>query len=61
MTPTQEQEKSPKDQNEAEIGNETEISNLPNKELKAMIIKMFKELRRRVDGQGEKLELSNKE
>lgn len=26
MTPTKEQEKSPKDQNEAETGNETEIS-----------------------------------
>ena len=57
MTPTQEQEKSPKDQNEAERGNETEISNLPNKELKAMIIKMFKELRRKSDEWSKKLEV----
>lgn len=57
MTPTKEQEKSPKDQNEAETGNETEISNLPNKELKAMIIKMFKELRRKSDERSKKLEV----
>ena len=43
MFPTKEQEKFREEQNEVEIGN------LPNKEVKAMIIKMFKELRRRLD------------
>ena len=30
---------------------QVEISNLPNKEFKVMIIKMFKELRRKMDAQ----------
>ena len=38
-----------------------EISNLPNKEFKVMIIKMFKELRRRLDKKNKKLEVFNKE
>ena len=37
-----------------------EIGNLPNKEFKVMIIKMIKELRRRMDKQSEKLEVFNK-
>ena len=40
---------------------EVEISNLPNKEFKVIIIKMFKELRRRLDEQSEKLKVFNKE
>lgn len=54
MIATKEQEKSPKDQNEAELGNEA------HKELKAMIIKMFKELRRNLDEQSKKLEVFQK-
>ena len=43
--------------------NEVEISSLliPDREFKVMIIKMFKELRRRLDEQSEKLEVFNKE
>ena len=37
-----------------------EISDLPNKEFKVMIIKMLRELGRRMDEQSEKLEASNK-
>ena len=40
---------------------EVEISNLLSKELKAMIIKVLKELKRRMDEQSEKLEVFNKE
>ena len=32
-----------------------EISNLPNKEFKVMLLKMFKELRRRIDEHREKI------
>ena len=40
---------------------EVEISNIFNKKLKVMNIKMFRELRRRLDKQSEKLEnFSNK-
>ena len=38
-----------------------EISNLPNKEFKVMIIKMFKVLGRRMNKQSDKLEVFNKE
>ena len=44
-----EQDKTPEELSEEEIGN------LPNRELKVMIIKMIKELRRRLDEQIEKL------
>ena len=44
-----EQDKTPEALSEEEIGN------LPNRELKVMIIKMIKELRRRLDEQIEKL------
>ena len=37
-----------------------EIGNLPNKEYKAMIIKMMKELGKRLDEQNEKLDFYNK-
>ena len=38
-----------------------EISNPLDKEFKVMIIKMLKELRKRMDEHSEKLEVSNKE
>ena len=38
-----------------------ELSNRPNKGLEVMIIRTFKELRRRLDGQSEKPEVFNKE
>ena len=38
-----------------------EISNLPDKEFKVMIIKILKELRRRMEKYTEKLEVFNKE
>ena len=38
-----------------------ELSNRPNKELEVMTIRMFKELRRRLDGQSEKSEVFKKE
>ena len=38
-----------------------EIGNWPNREFKVMIVKMFKELRKRLDEQSEKLEVFNKE
>ena len=51
-----------KEQNKtSEEQSEVEISNLPSKEFKVMIIKMLKELRRRTDEHSEKLEVSNKE
>ena len=37
------------------------LSNQPSKELEVMIVRMFKELRRRLDGQSEKSEAFNKE
>ena len=39
---------------------EVEINNLPNKEFKVMIKKMFKELERRLDKQSEKLNILTK-
>ena len=49
MFQMKEQDKTPEELSEEEIGN------LPNRELKVMIIKMIKELRRRLDEQIEKL------
>ena len=49
MFQMKEQDKTPEELSEEEIGN------LPNRELKVMIIKMNKELRRRLDEQIEKL------
>ena len=43
-----------KKQNKRKKCNETQISNLPDKELKVMVIKMLTELRRRIDKYGEK-------
>lgn len=37
------------------------LSNQPSKQLEVMIIRMFKELRRRLDGQSEKSEAFKKE
>ena len=45
------QDKTPEELSEVEIGN------LPYREFKVMIIKMFKELRRRFDEQSENLEV----
>ena len=49
-----------KDKTPEEELSEVEISNLPNKEFNIMIIKMLKELRRRMDEQSEKIEVFNK-
>ena len=38
-----------------------EISSLPEKDFKVMIVKMIQKLRRRMDVQSEKLEVFNKE
>ena len=48
----EEQDKTP----EKEV-NELEIGHLPEKELKVMIVKMFKEIGRRMDAQSEMLAL----
>ena len=40
---------------------EVETGNLPEKELKVMIVNMIKELRRRVDAHSKMLEACNKE
>ena len=37
-----------------------QLGNLPNKEFKVMMVKMSKEIRKRLDEQSEKLELSEK-
>ena len=50
-----EQDKTP----EEELG-EVEIDILPDKEVKFMTLKMFKELSRRLDEQSKKLEFFNK-
>ena len=56
MFQAKEQDKTPEEQlSEVEIGNQ------PEKEFTVMIIKMIKELRRRMDAQSEKLEVVNKE
>ena len=56
MSQMKEQDKTP----EEELS-EVEIGNLPEKEFRVMIIKVMKELRRRMDAQNEKLEVFNKE
>ena len=38
-----------------------EIGDLPNKEFRVMILKLNKEVRRRLDAQSEKSEIFNKE
>ena len=55
MFQMKEQDKSP----EEELS-EVEISNLPDKVFKVMIIKMFKELWKRLNEQSEKLEIFNR-
>ena len=49
-----------KDKTTEEGQSEAQMGNLPEKEFKVMIIKMFKELRRRLDEQSEKLEVFNR-
>ena len=44
-----------KQRNKMKTQNKVETSNLPNKELKVMLIIILKELRRRMDKQNEKL------
>ena len=57
MFQAKEQDKIPKEQL-----SEMEISNLPKKEFRVMIIKMIQELRKRMDAQSEKVqEVFNKE
>ena len=55
MFQMKEQDKTPE-----ELG-EVKIDNLPNKEVKVMIVNMIKELRIRRDEQPEKLEVLNKD
>ena len=55
MFQMKEQDKTPEELSDVEIGN------LPKKELRVMIIKMLKELWRKMDTQSEKLETFNKE
>ena len=52
---TKEQDKTPEELNEVEIGN------LPEKEFRVIIVKMIEELESRMDAQGEKLEVFNRE
>ena len=49
------------DKNSGEDLSEVEIANLLNKGFKVMTVKMIKELRRRMDDQGKKLEFLKKE
>ena len=56
MFQTKEQDKTP-----GEELSDVEISNLSEKVFRVMIIKIIKELRRRMDAQSEKLEVSKKE
>ena len=49
------------DKTQEEELSEVEIGNLPKKEFKVVIVKMIKELKRRMDAQSEKLEVFNKE
>ena len=56
MFQMKEQDKTP----EEEL-TKVEVNNLPPKEFKVMIIKMLKELRRRMDKHSKKLKVSNKE
>ena len=50
-----------KDQDRTPEWSEMEIGDLPNKEFRVMILKMNKEVRRRLDAQSEKSEIFNKE
>ena len=54
MSQMKKQDKTP----EEELS-DVEIGNLPKKELRVMIIKMLKELWRRMDTQSEKLEIKS--
>ena len=56
MFQTKEQDKTP----EEELS-KVEIGNLPKKEFRVVIVKMIKELGRRMDTQSEKLKVFNKE
>ena len=56
MFQMKEQDKTP----EEELS-DVEMGNLPEKEFTVMIVKMIKELRKRMDAQSEKLEVLNKE
>ena len=56
MLQMKEQDKTPKEELI-----EVEIGNLPSKEFKVMMVKIIKELGRRMDEQSEKLEVFNKE
>ena len=56
MFQTKEQDKTP----EEELS-KVEIGNLPKKEFRVVIVKMIKELGRRMDAQSKKLEVFNKE
>ena len=56
MFQVKEQNKTP----EEELS-EVEIGNLPKKEFRVMIVKMIKDLRKRMDAQSKKLEVLNKE
>ena len=56
MSQMKEQDKTP----EEEIS-EVETDNLPKKEFRVIIVKMIKELGRRVDAQSEKLDVFDKE
>ena len=56
MSQMKEQDKTP----EEEIS-EVETGNLPKKEFRVIIVKMIKELGRRVDAQSEKLDVFDKE
>lgn len=49
------------DKNPKEELNEVETSNQPNREFEVVIIKIIKELKRRLNEQNEKLEILNKE
>ena len=55
MFQTKEQDKTPEELNEMEIGD------LPEKEFRVTVVKMIKELKRRTDAQSEKLKVLNKE
>ena len=53
--------KEEQDKTSEEELSDVELGNLPEEEFKVMIIKMIKELGKRMDEQSEKLEVFNKE
>ena len=55
MFQTKEQDKTPEEPSEVDIGN------LPKKKFRVMIVNMTKELRRRMDALSENLDVFNKE